>query len=282
MKQFIFLTLILISSQSLSQNKSIAKVQLEQYGRVVSPKNGIVNIDQAPFNFIIKTLKEPEANFLGILSFTHQDSIPNNKFENASTGGAFSYDDSGDVLYVWEETRMTYLPFENDSMHCFDSVSYKGKWMTAVYTIDEISTQNGHWKIEDYEDSTLSCFVASMKYDKSGINLVKDEIAIKIRMHPQKIKIDDVRGKTYSEEPGEYQEGCEGCGNAAYFQFSKDGHTIEYLLSGSDMISLGNYRQEGNQVYISDTEYSFTVSEDGLSLSDNLYEGYIYILEEGN
>ncbi|MCH2232607.1 MAG: hypothetical protein MK078_00035 [Crocinitomicaceae bacterium] len=281
MKTSLFLfSLLCFGSQIFAQQKWISDVQIEQNGKIISAKKGVVNINQTPFSFILNTRLNNQGVYLGILSFTEDDTIPEEKYTNASIGGAFSYGSKDNILYVWKEKRITYLPYENDSMHCFDSTSYKGKWLTGYYHVDEISTQNEYSKIEDYKDSILFCYIAALIPNKSGGHHVLDEFVLEIHMHPQSIAPNQVKGKTFSEPSGEFEEGCEGCGNGAYFQFSKDGNTLEYLLSGSDIISFGYYKQEGNQVYILETEYSFTISEDGTILSDNLYENITYRIEE--
>ena len=96
--------------------------------------------------------------------------------------------------------------------------------------------------------------------------------ALKINFKEIKRTTIDLAGKEFVEV-GEatFQKGCEGCGNLGSFHFLMNGKTVDYLRSGSDMISFGGYTQAGDQIKIAD-DISFTVSGDGKTLTDNKYK----------
>ena len=97
------------------------------------------------------------------------------------------------------------------------------------------------------------------------------------------VPLQDVRGKIFNGEPGERQDGCEGCGNGGGFEFSMNGAFVSYLLPGSDTVSGGDYTQKGNQIIIGYVvwqidagvlvnairEIILTISEDGKTITEN-------------
>ncbi|MBX2978633.1 MAG: hypothetical protein KF905_05000 [Flavobacteriales bacterium] len=64
----------------------------------------------------------------------------------------------------------------------------------------------------------------------------------------------------------QWQEGCEGCGNAGHVYFLKGRH-VDYLLPGSDTPNRLRFTREGNRVLLEDTSLRMELQGDSLFLT---------------
>jgi hypothetical protein len=269
--KLLFAIIILAFSVNVSaQKKPIKKVWVIQDGKKYKAKKGVITIDKAPFTLVFKF--KSDINDMGLLA----DSTQNLDFSQSEFGGAFSYGNDYKEMKMWGSKVFTNLPVKGPKEHCFDSLAIEKKWSIGTREVVYFDTDESVMIVEEYPTDTLYCSLAKVEHlDGKYMSWYHLNFALYLKDIPPKSKY-DVKGRSFAGEPGEYQEGCEGCGNAASFKFLKNGKEVEYLPWGSDMYEFGTYTQEGNQVKINDSEYSFTVAEDVESLISNRDKSIIY------
>lgn len=277
------IALLLILTQfsflSWSQKPLINSVNVIQNGKLIKAKKGKIEIEQQAFTLVFTFSKELKN--IGVLTYAEPvEDISQDSFSKASTGGAFSWGNEDKNLVVYGSEWMTYLPYLSQIEHCYDTVYAKGKYLVGEKEINEFRTADGYPNVADFTANDLFLQIIAFD-DENGQLTLLQRLAVELNMKAFKpFAPYDVRGKTYEEEAGAFVEGCEGCGNGASFEFSKDGKTINFLLSGSDIFEFGEYEQKGRRISILQTKYSFTVSEDGQTLSNDLYENINYKLSK--
>ena len=75
----------------------------------------------------------------------------------------------------------------------------------------------------------------------------------------------------------QWQEGCEGCGNAGHVYFLK-GRQVDYLLPGSDTPDRVRYTREGNNVLLEGTTRRMELQGDSLFFTVHSYR-HAYVRE---
>lgn len=253
-----------------AQKKPIKKVWVMQNGKKYKAKKGVFTLAKAPFTLVFKF--KSDINDMGLLA----DTTTNLDFSQSEFGGAFSYGNDYKEIKMWGSKVFTNLPVKGVKEHCFDSLAVKKKWSIGMREVVYFDTDASVMIVEELPSDTLFCSLAKVEHlDGNYMSWYHLNFALHLIDIPLKSKY-DVKGKSYAGEPGEYEEGCEGCGNAASFKFLKNGKEVEYLPWGSDMYEFGTYTQEGNQVKINDSDYSFTVAEDVESLISNRDKTIVY------
>ncbi|MFT4602360.1 MAG: hypothetical protein ACI857_002546 [Arenicella sp.] len=270
MKGILFTLILVFTLGGFAQKKAIKWVKIEQYGELIKPKKGVFKIEKAPFTLVFKFKKD--IGDLGILA----DTTDVLDYSKASSGGAFSYGNDYKEMRIWGSKVFTYLPVNKPKEHCFDTLTIKKKWSIGKREVMYFDTEESIMIVEEFPADYLNCVIAKVHFLETGnIGTFPLNFRIELKDIPAKSKY-DVKGKSYAGEPGEYKEGCEGCGNPASFKFLKNGTEVEYLPWGSDMYAFGAYTQKGNLVKITDTDYSFTVSDDGEHLISNRDMSVVY------
>lgn len=269
MKQIILILLVSFSSLVFSQNINIEIHQKNK--KIKFSKNG-TSIDKSSFSLVFK-FKKP----FQILLIAGNDSLMQNlpKTESdyiketvlkAGFGGATGYFNESLAVKARNNDICTAIFYEDEQHHSFDSIYKKRSYIYGVRTIEKLSTPDDYLYVEGWKETSIVFAVASKK------NEIIKPAAFKLDFKETYLKPIDVRGKEFIElGEATFQEGCEGCGNLGSFHFLMNGKTVDYLRSGSDMMSFGNYTQIDNQISIGN-EISFTISVDGNTLFDNKYK----------
>jgi hypothetical protein len=269
MKQIGIILLIGISNFLFSQNIELEIYQ--DYKRVKVSKNE-ATVNKSSFSLVYK-FQTPFSLVLISGSDSIMQSLPKAKEPfikeivlKAQFGGADGYFNEDLSIKAWDSKVHTSIFYEDDEHHAFDSLYRLGKWIYGVRTITQLSTPNDYFFIEGWKQSSIVIAMAGNKNE--GIKTP----VLKVNFKEISRTTINVAGKEFIEV-GEatFQKGCEGCGNLGSFHFLMNGKTVDYLRSGSDMISFGNYTQIGNQIEIAD-DISFTVSDNGKTLIDNKYK----------
>ncbi len=267
MKYLTLIILISLSNILISQN---IEIEVSQNNKKVKMRNRMCTLSKAPFSLVFKFTTTQYFNLIAgsnnemsnSFNAKHQEKIIQ-LASKAGFGGADGYFNEDRSIKAWDEKVCTSIFLEDETHHTFDSIYKKGKYTYGVRTIEKLSTPNDYYFIEGWKDNNLIIAVATTREENlSGTSL-------KINFKEITRPVTDVRGKEYVEV-GEsvFQEGCEGCGNLASFHFLMNGKNVDYLLSGSDTGSYGEYAQSGNQIKIG-KEFSFTISDDGQTIIDN-------------
>jgi len=284
MKILILSLIILCSFNAISQSNNI-EISILQNNKKVKLKNNEGTIDKAPFTIVVKFQKVREYTSLGVLvgktpAFKQKSKEPikegySDFFINAEAG-AGSYFNTDKSINAGEYDRITYFSYSSDTTHDYNTLKHKGKWLIGERHIEKISTPGESMPIEAWKDSVMYIVIAHVTYDKGKL-IESYRTYCHLNINPIVVALTDVRGKQFEGEPGEWQDGCEGCGNGGGFEFSMNGKQVDFFLPGSDTGSFSDYIQEGNQIIIREV-ITLTISEDGKTITDNKY-GTVFTLK---
>jgi len=268
MQRLLAIIFILFSQVLFAQN---IKLRVSQNGEIIKLNKGSNNLVKEPFALVFKFKNPFNLKLIAGSETSMTNLVKASKSEisrvvaNADFGGADSYFNTDKSIKAWGSKVYTGINFEDETHHAFDSLYKKGNWFYGVRTIKELATPNDYLLVEDWKVPFIIIGIAAAD---SNLKFTK---AIKLNLETINYPIIDVRGKEFLEVGvAEFQEGCEGCGNLGSFHFLANGKEVDYLLSGSDIFSFGKYTQVGSQVSIPE-EISFTISEDGETLTENKY-----------
>ena len=284
MKTLLIILFALIQSFVFSQNNEV-EISISQNGKKVKLKNHQATMDKSPFELYVKFQKSGDYTSIAAIVGSSElmrmelgkeiSESNSTLFTNAMAGAGSNFNPDN---YIGAEgmSRPTYLSYTTDTTHRYNEVKHKGDWIIGRRNIESLSTNDGWIPFEAWEDSVMYIAVSRVKYnDGKLIELGRDYILLNLNAF--EVSLLDVRGKEFNGEPGEWQDGCEGCGNGGGFEFSMNGKQVSYYLPGSDTGSFGEYIQDGNQIIIG-KEMTLTISEDGKSISDNKY-GTVFTLK---
>jgi hypothetical protein len=266
MKQFSLVLLIGLSNLLFSQS---IKFEIHQNSKKIKLPKKEVTLLKSSFSFVYK-FQEPFTGSIISGNDSLMNTLPKTKTSNiqqvveeAGFGGADGYFNEDLSIRARDNKICTAIFYEDDLHHSFDSIYKKGKSIYGFRTVEKLSTPDDNLFVEGWKEKSIIIATATNN---------KEAIAIKVNFKEITKTITDVKGKEFIEE-GEatWQDGCEGCGNLGSFHFLMNGKNVDFLLSGSDTGSFGEYTQSGNQINIED-RYYFTVSEDGKSITDHKYK----------
>ena len=248
-----------------------------QNGKKVRIKNNQASIEKTPFQLVYQ-FKVPMnwgliagSNMNMQAAFSKGSDAMEKLLEKAESRGADGLFNEYKSIRAWNGKIHTSIFYEDDQQHMFDSLYRKGPWIFGIRTVSFLSTENDELMVEEWPESTLIIGTMNTEY-LSKTYFEPKTIILKLNFKDiPNTSVFDVKGKTFVEE-GEatYQEGCVGCGNLGIFEFKKNGKGVEYLRSGSDIMSYSSYKQEDYQVTIGEKHMSLTISSDGNQLVDNL------------
>ncbi len=281
----LYFTLILLIPFTYNAQKLNYSTELHQNGKKVKFNKGEATITKEPFALVFKFKAEQEWLLIAgsndrLKQLNQKDQqVIEKTIGKAHFGGASGYFNESKSIHAHNEEVYTGIEYKDKQHHSFDTIYKKGKWTYGVRTIEKLSTPEEAVLVEDWPTNELYIAYSGVVYKQDGRTIYDGNV---IKLNLEKAELDnplDVRGKTYVEMGEvEHVEGCEGCGNLAEFNFLSNGKQVDFLLSGSDTGSFGDYQQKGNQITIG-KEHSFTVSDDGYSIVNN-DGGYTYYLKK--
>jgi len=284
MKPFFTLLFVMATASLFSQTSSysIEVVQKETKKKLAIKA---IELNKAPFAIVFKFITPQRWSLIAGYDTRMQEIYGASARDigqlvsHAEFGGADSYFNEDLTIKAWGAKTYTNIEYVDDLHHSFDSIYKKGDWIYGVRTIEQLSTPDDYLIVEDWKASSLIVAIANVEYNNKGA-LASNGVAFKLNLTDiPPISSLDVKGKTYNEiGEATVQEGCEGCGNLAYYHFLSNGKQVDYLRSGSDTGSFGPYTQTGDQIQIG-TDISFTVLDNGKTLLNNKYD-VRYKLEE--
>ena len=284
MRILLSILIALIQVSIFSQSHDI-ELSVLQNNKKVKLKNKEGTIDKAPFILVVKFQKVSKYTSLGVLvgttsEFKHKSMEPikegHSDFFINSSSGAGSYFNTEKSIKAGEYDRITYFGYSSDTTHDYNTLKYKGDWLIGERIIANVSTPDAYIPIEAWKDSVMYIVVSHVTYDKGKL-IESYRAYCHLNINPIVVPLLDVRGKTFNGAPGEWQDGCEGCGNGGGFEFSMNGKQVDFYLPGSDTGSFSEYIQEGNKIIIG-KEITLTIAEDGKTITDNKY-GTVFILK---